>query len=389
MTMSSFSESETPVVVGYRRTPFGLVNGRYKSIRAEGLLGAVLGAIGEVSGPEPTEVIIGNAVGGGGNIARLGLLTAGFPARVSGISIDRQCASGLDAIVLAARMVAAGGDGVYIAGGAESCSTRPLRARRPSSPDGVPEFYERPSFAPDEIGDPDLGVAADTVAKQFGITRQRQDEFALESHRRALVLQGSGALDRELVMPDGGTKRMDEGPRPGLTAKTMERFPPVFSAGGTVTAGNSCRDADGAAVAVIMSARRARSLGFTFWLEFDDAATAGVEPAVAGIAGGVAARTLAEQLNFDPSDCAAVEFNEAFSAQVLASAEIIGVAPDRLNRDGGALAIGHPYGVSGAALVGNLFRQLSSDGVDGVRGLAAVSAAGGLGTAAAFRARVR
>ncbi|GAA1339047.1 thiolase family protein [Arthrobacter roseus] len=340
--MNSFRDSSTPVIVAVKRTPFGLVNGWYKSLPAEELLSLVLKAVCDIPETEPIDVVIGNAAVGGGNIARLGLLMAGYPNSTPGLSIDRQCSSGLDAILLAATMIAGGGDGVYVAGGVESCSTRPLRARRPSTEDGKPDFYDRPQFAPPESGDPDLGVAAENVAQQFGITRHRQDEFALESHRRALALRNSSLKREDLVAVGDSMDLDDQGPRRGLRPLTMSRFDPVFAADGTVTAGNSCRDADGAAVAVLMSAQRAERLGFTFWLEFDGAVTTGVDAAVAGIAGGVAARTLGTQLDFEPHDCAVIEFNEAFAAQVLASADIMGIPSARLNRDGGALAIGHP-----------------------------------------------
>ena len=146
-----------------------------------------------------TDVVIGNAVGGGGNVARLAALEAGLPVTVPGVTVDRQCGSGLDAIVLASRLVAAGGGGLYLAGGVESISTAPLRAHR--NDDGSPDFYSRAQFAPLSLGDPDMGVAAENVAARFGISRERQDAFALRSHQRALAAAAAGTFDGEIVPP--------------------------------------------------------------------------------------------------------------------------------------------------------------------------------------------
>jgi acetyl-CoA C-acetyltransferase len=175
-----------PVIIAALRTPICRSGGALKTYRAHSLLAPVLASLLDLAGlrsEDVTDVIIGNAVGGGGNVARFAALEAGLPPGVPGITVDRQCGSGLDAIVLASRLVAAGGDGVYLAGGVESISTAPLRAHR--NDDGEPDFYRRASFVPAAYGDPDMGVAAENVAGEFAISRERQDAFALESHTRA------------------------------------------------------------------------------------------------------------------------------------------------------------------------------------------------------------
>ena len=248
-----------------RRTAFGRRNGVFGRLLADQLLAPVLSAVLADSGlpaAEIDDVIIGNAVGGGGNVARLAALAAGLPNRVPGLTIDRQCGSGLEAIVLACRLVAAGAGSAYLAGGVESCSTAPLRAHRLSSTPGHPDFFDRVQFSPDTVGDPDMGVAAENVAERFGIARERQDAFALRSHRLALAAADAGAPAGEIVPidTDAGPVRADEGPRRSLTEGLLRRFPPVFRPGGTVTAGNSCADADGAVVVLVTSRRIAERL---------------------------------------------------------------------------------------------------------------------------------
>ncbi|MFP5311233.1 MAG: acetyl-CoA C-acyltransferase, partial [Actinomycetes bacterium] len=189
-----------PVIIAARRTPVCPVNGALRSLRAHELLAPVLRALVAETGVDPgtvADVVIGNAVGGGGNVARLALLAAGLPVTVPGITVDRQCGSGLDAIALASRLVAAGRSPVYLAGGVESTSTAPLRAHR--TDDGGTEFYRRAQFVPPDFGDPDMGVAAENVAREYGVGRDCQDAFALGSHRKALDAIREGRFAAELV----------------------------------------------------------------------------------------------------------------------------------------------------------------------------------------------
>ncbi|UKA73047.1 thiolase family protein [Arthrobacter sp. FW306-06-A] len=379
-----------PVIIAARRTPVCPVNGALRSLRAHELLAPVLRALVAELAVDPatvSDVVIGNAVGGGGNVARLALLEAGLPVSVPGITVDRQCGSGLDAIVLAGRLVAAGGSPLYLAGGVESTSTAPLLAHR--TDDGGADFYQRAQFVPASFGDPDMGVAAEIVAQEFGIGRERQDAFALASHRKALAAIQDGRFAGEIVplATDTGTVSCDGGPRRGLTPAVMRRFPPAFVPGGTVTAGNSCFDADGASAVVMTSLEHARQLGARDALLVRGTATAGVEPRVLGIGAAQAAGGLLAEAGVTAEHVDLVEFNEAFASQTLACLDQLGIDADRANLDGGALALGHAYGASGAVLVTRLLAQARRAGTPGALGLAMISMAGGMGTAALLEYR--
>ncbi|TLM73070.1 thiolase family protein [Pseudarthrobacter sp. NamB4] len=385
MTPELLPAGRQPVIIAARRTPVCRTNGVLRSLRAHELLAPVLRELVAVAGPEPgavSDVVIGNAVGGGGNVARLALLEAGLPVTVPGVTVDRQCGSGLDAIVLASRLVAAGGDPLFLAGGVESTSTAPLRAHRNDG--GVPQFYRRAQFVPHSFGDPDMGTAAETVAQKFGISRDRQDAFALRSHRLALAAAKAGHFDDELVplVTGAGTVAGDDGPRRGLNAGVMARFPPAFVGGGTVTAGNSCFDADAASAVVITSLQRALGMGAADCLLVRGAGTAGVEPEVLGVGAAAAARDVLASAELPADALALVEFNEAFASQTLACLDGLDIDAERVNLDGGALALGHAYGASGAVLVTRLLAQARRAGTPGSLALAMISSAGGMGTAA-------
>ncbi|MCU1517263.1 MAG: acetyl-CoA acetyltransferase [Pseudarthrobacter sp.] len=377
-----------PVIIAARRTPVCRSNGALKDLRAHQLLAPVLQQLLTESGVAPedvADVVIGNAVGGGGNVARLALLEAGLPVSVPGLTVDRQCGSGLDAIVLAARLVAAGGNPVYLAGGVESISTAPLRAYRNS--DGGPAFFSRAQFVPHSFGDPDMGVAAENVAARFSVSRERQDAFALASHQRAVAAARAGLFEGEITPVDtpAGTVSTDDGPRPGLNAAVLKRFPPAFVDGGTVTAGNSCFDADAASAVVITSLQRARELGAADGLLVLATDTAGVDPGLLGIGAAVSGERLLAAAGRSADSVGLVEFNEAFASQALACLDYLGIEPGRANVGGGALALGHAYGASGAVLVARLLAQARAAGQPGLLALALISIAGGMGTAALLR----
>lgn len=390
MAPEALPPDRQPVIIAARRTPVCRINGALGKLRAHELLAPVLRELIANAGAEAeavSDVIMGNAVGGGGNVARLALLEAGLPVSVPGITVDRQCGSGLDAIVLAARLVAAGGNPLYLAGGVESTSTAPLRAYR--NDDGGPEFYRRAQFVPASFDDPDMGAAAETVAQEFGVGRERQDAFALRSHRRALAAARDGHFDGELVPLQTGTATVaaDDGPRRGLTAAVMARFPPVFVDGGTVTAGNSCFDADAASAVVMTSVQHAQELGARDGLLVLGTGTAGVHPAVLGVGAATAARDVLTHAGLAADELDLVEFNEAFASQTLACLDQLGIDEERANLGGGALALGHAYGASGAVLVTRLLAQARRAGSAGSLGLAMISSAGGMGTAALLQYR--
>ena len=385
MAADQLPPDRQPVIIAALRTPVSRTNGALRKLRAHELLAPVLRGLLAGAGVEPgavADVVIGNAVGGGGNVARLALLEAGMPVSVPGITVDRQCGSGLDAIVLASRLVAAGGGPLFLAGGVESTSTAPLRAYR--NDDGSPEFYRRAQFVPAAFGDPDMGVAAETVAQKFSVSRERQDAFALRSHRLALGASQAGYFDGELVPLDtgAGTVAADDGPRRGLNAAVMSRFPAAFVEGGTVTAGNSCFDADAASAVVLTSLQRARELGAADALLVLGAGTAGVDPEVLGVGAAAAANNVLGAAQVGAGELDLVEFNEAFASQTLACLDLLGIDGERVNLDGGELALGHAYGASGAVLVTRLLAQARRNTAPGSLALAMISSAGGMGTAA-------
>lgn len=375
----------TAVIVAAKRLPNAKAGGAYKHVRAHELAAAVMKALvaeHQVPPAEISDVILGNATGGGGNVARLAALSAGLPHHVPGLTVDRQCGSGLEAIVLACRLVQAGAGELYVAGGVESISTAPARAHR--NPDGTLEFYQRAQFSPLDVGDPDAGVAAENVATHYAISRDRQDAYAVESHRRAVAASQRGAFAQELVPFE--SLALDQGPRRSLNAALMARFPPVFVPGGTVTAGNSCPDSDGAAVVLVTSLAKARSMG-AGGLVFRDSAVLGNDPTLLGVGAAHSTRELMARTGLSPAALgkSLIEFNEAFAAQVLAVADLLDVDAQLFNHDGGALALGHPYGASGAVSVTRLLAQASRREEPGLNAVAMISMAGGMGISAQFQ----
>jgi acetyl-CoA C-acetyltransferase len=378
------------IVVAARRTPFGRVGAALRDVRAETLVASVVRAVlddAKVEAEAVDEVIVGNAAGGYGNIARLGALTAGLPISVPAYSVDRQCGAGLQAIVSAAHAIRAGAAEICVAGGVESPSTAYWRVERPRESREAPRFVARAPFAPPQLGDPEMGIAAENVARRWRISRERADRFALRSHRHADRAYRDGTMQAELAALDGapGLLERDESIRCDTSLEALARLPAAFLEGGSVTAGNACPVNDGAAAVVLVSERVFSERGFRFGLRVTETAAAGVDPNVLGIGPVDAARKLLARaaLSIDAFDL--VELNEAFAAQVLACADELGIDEARLNVDGGALAIGHPYGASGAALVVRLLR-LQRARREARRSLALIGIAGGLGAAVSFEA---
>ncbi|MEM1048296.1 MAG: thiolase family protein [Pseudomonadota bacterium] len=376
-------------IIAAKRTPIGRRGGGLAAVPIEDLLAPLILALVAETGIDPDEiddVIVGNAAGPGGNPARLAALQAGLPVDVPGVSVDRQCGSGLEAVNLAAARIRAGDGDVYLAGGAESPSTAPLRARRDK--DGDLTFYPRARFAPDAIGDPDMGVAAENVARQCGISRERQDAFALASHQKACAAMADARLAAEIVPLDtpGGRVSVDACPRPDTSLDALAALPPVFVKDGTVTAGNACPVNDGAALVCVVSARMAERLAPSVALSFIGGAARGVDPNVLGLGPVASTRTLLERnpgLSLDGIEH--IEFNEAFAAQVLGSLDALAIDAARVNSDGGALAFGHPWGASGAFLVVRLFSQMVRRTDRRTRrGLAMIGIGGGLGISSLF-----
>ncbi len=369
------SVADAPVIVAAARTPIGTAGRALASVTAADLAAPVLTSLaGSVDEP-PRDVVLGNCMGPGGNVARVAALAAGLPARVPGLTVDRQCGSGLAAIDVAVSMLRSE-PGLVLAGGVESASTAPWRFWPPSG-EADPVRYERAPFAPEEIGDPDMGLAADLLAEEYGISRARQDEYAARSHALALACRDSGGFDAE-VLPMAGLSR-DERPRPGLSVERLARLRPAFRDGGTVTAGNSCGVNDGAAAVAMLDATTQRRLGLP-GLRVLATATTGLDPNRPGHGIVPATRLALDRAGVTLDDLDVVELNEAFAGQVLACCDDLGLAPDRVCVDGGALALGHPWGASGAVLVVRLFSQLVRQ-ERGRLGLAAIAVGGGQGVA--------
>lgn len=374
----------TPVVVAARRTPVGTAGHSLAKADLTALLAPTISAVLDdlPSGrPSIGEVVIGNCWGPGGNPARVAALAAGLGFDVPAMTVDRQCGSGQEAIHAAANAVAAGSVELVLAGGAESPSTAPTRLARPSASGGEATPYDRAPFAPAEIGDPDMGPAAETVARRAGISRERQDRYAARSHRLALAAAVVGTFDAEVVAINGITD--DDRPRP-ITEKTLARLRPAFEADGTVTAGNCGSISDGAAVVAVVPEYVRKSLGLP-GLAVRAWVGAGVDPNIPGLGCVPAVESLLVRAGMGMHDVGLVEITEAFAAQVLATTDALELDPfSDVGADvcpqGGAIALGHPWGASGALLVVRLFAQMVR--VDGPEfGIATCAIGGGQGLA--------
>ncbi|PWC07763.1 acetyl-CoA C-acyltransferase [Mycetocola zhujimingii] len=373
-------------VIAARRTPIATIGQRLADSTVDGLAAVSLGATvadarRSLGRDVPLgDVILGNCMGPGGNTARVASLAAGIDVAVPGMTVDRQCGSGLAAVLVAAEQIAAGSRAMRLAGGAESASTAPTRVASRGA-------YARAAFAPDGFPDPDMGPAAEALAVSHGITRQAQDAYALRSHARAVAAREAGRFADELAAV--GDAASDDGPR-AMSRAVLARFAPVFASGadGTVTAGNSCRVSDGAAtVALVPDSERGVAPG----LALIGSATVGCDPATPGLGPVFAIESLLASSGISLDAVEAVEIVEAFAAQTLAVLSEVGLASefavdDRVCADGGALALGHPWGASGAVSVVRLFSRLVRAGRPaGTLGLATAAIGGGMGVAALFR----
>ncbi|WIV17506.1 thiolase family protein [Paenibacillus polygoni] len=372
------------VVVMAKRTPIGKMGGIFSELEPESLLAPLIEHIVSATNLQRDlidDIIIGNVVGPGGNIARVAALEAGLPVTVPGVTIDRQCGSGLEAINIAARLVQSGAGEVYLAGGVESTSRAPWKMTKPQTLMGVPQLYTRASFTPSAYGDPDMGVAAENVAEKYEISREEQDEYALKSHQKAIHSQQLGRFDEEIVpiQSNGEWVDTDECPRANTSFAKLQKLPPIFRDQGTVTAGNACPINDGAALVLIMSRDKCTELKLQPILRFVDAQAAGVDPHYLGIGPVPAVQKLLSRQQLTVEDIDLVEFNEAFASQVLASLKELQIPEDKVNRGGGSLAIGHPYGASGAILMTRLCAEMLRKPYK--RGLATLGIGGGIGLA--------
>ena len=366
------------VIVDALRTPIGRHSGVLAAVRPDDLAAHVLRASVERAGLHPgsiDEVYVGCANGAGEdnrNVARMAALLAGFPVEVPGATVNRLCASGLEAVVQGARQIRLGEAELVLAGGVESMSRAPFVMLKPERgyPRGNVEMadttigwrFVNPRMAHSTES---MGETAENVAERYGVSRDDQDQFALASHRRAMAAAEAGRFDGEIVTVEvpqrkGDPLRVyaDEGPRADTTLERLAALRPVFREGGTVTAGNSSQINDGAACLTLMSDEHARSLGKEPLARVVTSASAGVDPAHMGIGPVPATRRALDRAGLTVADVDLVELNEAFAAQALASMRELGFDHERVNVNGGAIAIGHPLGCSGARLIGTLAHEL-------------------------------
>ena len=375
-------------IVAARRTPIGTAGHGLAKLTAADLAAATLHAVAQDLGTlgideDPDDVVLGNCLGPGGNLARVAALQAGLPVRVPGLTVDRQCGSGLAAVSIGAALLANASSSrpLILAGGVESASTAPWRFWPPAN-GSPPQRYERAPFAPADFGDPDMGEAADLLAAEAGISRERQDAYAARSHSLAVEARQRRAFDDEVV-PVGGLGS-DERPRLGLSVERLARLKPAFRDRGTVTAGNSCGVSDGAAVVGLVTEGQRRQLGLP-GLRLVATATAGIDPRRPGLGIVPAVQQVLTYTGLKLSQVDVLEFNEAFAGQILACTDRLGLDPERVCRQGGALALGHPWGASGAVLLVRLFSQLIR-AESGRYGLAAIAVGGGQGIATVVEA---
>lgn len=375
-----------PVLVAARRTAIGSAGKAFARVGAADLAAPVLAALAADVTRLPgfdrvpvREVVLGNCTGPGGDLARVATLAAGLGVHVPALTVDRQCGSGLAALEVATAVLSAS-PGLVLAGGVESASTAPWRFW-PPAPGQEPLRYERAPFAPAELGDPDMGVAADLLAEARGISRERQDAYAARSHARAWQTLTSGGFDEEVVALAGVDR--DERPRPGLDVDRLSRLRSAFRDDGTVTAGNSCGVNDGAAAVAMVDSDTHAATGLP-GLRVLAVASAGVDPNLPGLGLVPAALAALDAAGLHSGDVDVVELNEAFAGQVLACCDELGIDESRVCPEGGALALGHPWGASGAVLAVRLFTQLVRRG-RGDTGLAAIAVGGGQGVAMVVR----
>jgi len=384
------------VLVSSVRTPVGRANkGTLRATRPDELAAvAIKGALGRVPQLDPNEiedVILGCAMPEaeqGMNVARIASLRAGLPEQISAMTINRFCSSGLQSIAMAAERIQAGGAEVIVAGGTESMTMIPMGGHKVAPNPWLVENHPGAYLS--------MGLTAERLAERFHITREDADNFSLRSHQKALAAIAAGNFTDETVpvpvsftTPNGSKPKRteivfqtDEGPRADTTLEALSALRPAFHVKGTVTAGNSSQMSDGAAAAVVMSADRAKQLGIQPLARYVAFATAGYKPEEMGLGPVFAIPKALKLAGLKLEDIAVFELNEAFAAQSLAVIKEAGLDPDRVNPNGGAIALGHPLGCTGAKLTATLLRELQRRKAR--YGMVTMCVGGGMGAAGIF-----
>lgn len=388
-------------LIGGSRTPVGRYGGALSSVRPDDLAALCIKDVIEKSGLDPAvvdEVILGNANGAGEenrNVARMAWLLNDYPDTVPGITVNRLCASGMSAITLAAQMVKSGAADIVIAGGVESMSRAPWVTEKPTKAFAKPgETFDtsigwrfvNPEFKKRDKFTYSMPETAEEVAKLDGITREDADAFAVRSHELALAAIEAGRFKDEIVPVTIRDRKgnetvvdTDEGPRPGTTTEVLAKLRPVVGGGSVVTAGNSSSLNDGASAIIVASEAAVKKYGLKARARFVDGASAGLAPEIMGLGPVPATEKVLERSGWSIDDIGAVELNEAFATQSLASMRRLGINPDIVNRDGGAIALGHPLGSSGSRLLITLLGRMERENVD--KGLATMCVGVGQGAA--------
>jgi 3-oxoadipyl-CoA thiolase len=355
------------VILSGVRTPIGRKDGALSDLRPDDLAAIVIGeaiALAGVPSEQIEDVYFGAANQAGEdnrNVARMAVLLAGLPESVAGITVNRLCASGLSAIVAACHAVAAGDGELFVAGGVESMSRAPLVTAKPEYGDGTSYDtqlgwrFPNPRLA-EKFPLESMGETGENVAERWQISREEQDAFGLRSQQRWAAAAEAGRFDDELVAVNGVER--DEHPRPDTSAEKLAALKPAFREGGTVTAGNASGINDGAAALVIASEEKAKELGIEPLGRFVASAVAGVDPRVMGIGPVPALRKLLDRAGVSVDELDLVELNEAFASQSLAVIRELGLDEEKVNVNGGAIAMGHPLGMTGARLVVSLLHEL-------------------------------
>jgi 3-oxoadipyl-CoA thiolase len=401
--------AHTPVVVDGLRTPFGRYNGVLREVRPDDLAAHVIRALLDRTGVEAgavDDVILGAANQAGEdnrNVGRMAALLAGMPVEVPGSTVNRLCGSGMNAVINAAHAVIAGDGSLFVAGGVESMTRAPFVMAKPSAafPRGEQTLFDTTlgwRFTNPRLADAyypySMGETAENVVERCGVSREEQDAFALESQQRWGAAQEAGRFaDEVLPIPAPGSKRgevvevvVDEHPRPDTTLEQLARLKPAFRHDdtGSVTAGNSSGINDGAAALLVTSEARARELGLRPMIRMLASAVAGVDPATMGLGPIPASRIALERAGVSVTDLDLVELNEAFAAQAIPVMRELGLDGEKVNVNGGAIAIGHPLGASGARLVATLAHEMRRRGAR--HGLATMCIGVGQGIASVWEA---
>ncbi|MFJ5531125.1 thiolase family protein [Streptomyces sp. NPDC093261] len=379
-----------------RRTPIGKLRGALSPVRPDDLAASVIRAlVAEAPGLDPARIddVYWGAANQAGednrNVARMAALLAGLPASVPGATVNRLCASGLEAVTTAARTIAAGEADIVLAGGSESMSRAPFVLPRPDEalPPRIETYDTRLGWRlvnpamKDLHGLLSMGETAEEVAERYGIGRDRQDEFALRSHRRAADARKNGWFDGELLpvtRPDGVVVAADECVREDTSYEKLARLKPVFRQDGTVTAGNASPMNDGAAGLLLVSEEVLEELGLESLGRYVAGASAGVHPDVMGIGPVPATEKALARAGWTIGGIEEAELNEAFAAQTLACVDRLGIDRELVNPDGGAIALGHPLGCSGARILTTLLHRMRRTGAS--RGLATMCVGVGQGS---------